>query len=118
MFELTVETRGRVAILRPRGNLFLPESEQLEERAEGLLRAGYERYVVNLGGLDYIGSSGIGVMVGLHKRVGKLGGRLLYTNVPAKATEILRMMGLEMLELMETEAEATAALGGEGEALP
>ena len=124
MFELVVETRGGVAILRPRGNLFLPESEQLEERAEGLLRAGYERYVVNLGGADYIGSSGIGAMASLHKRIAKLGGRLVFTDVPEKAIEVLHIMGLEMLELMDTEAEALASLGsdnaggGEGEALP
>ena len=107
-----METRGGVAILRPEGDLFMRESEVFEERVTELLRANFEKFIVNLGGVHYIGSSGIGALIWLYNQLQKMSGRLVATDVPAKVTEVLAMMGLTMIETMESEADAVATLSG------
>ena len=112
LFDLLVETRSGVAIMRPEGDLFLREAEVVEERATGLLRSGYERFVINLAGVKYIGSSGIGTLVWLHNKLSDMRGRLVLTEVPSKVTEVLAIMGLDVFEILPSEAEAFEALSG------
>lgn len=114
LFDLVVETRGGVAILRPHGDLFLRESEVFEERVTGLLRANFERFIVNLSGVRYIGSSGIGALINLHSQLKRMDGRMITTNVPEKVVAVLEMMGLTMIEIKESESEAFSELGGGG----
>jgi anti-anti-sigma factor len=114
LFDLVVETRGGVAIMRPDGDLFLRESEIFEERVTELLRANYERFIVNLKGVNYIGSSGIGALINLYNQLTKMGGRMVITNLPDKVVEVLQIMGLEIIETMDTEKEAVKALSKVG----
>lgn len=101
--------------MRPRGDLFVRECEKLEDSVNGLLRAGYELFLVDLSGIEYIGSSGIGVMVWMHKRMQKLEGRVIYVSAPEKVRRVLELMELTMLELAASEEEAFAILGKEKE---
>jgi len=103
-----------VAILRPHGDLFLRESEVFEERATGLLRANFESFVVNLSGVRYIGSSGIGALINLYNQLKRMDGRMIATNVPEKVVSVLEMMGLTMIEIMDSEAEAFSVFGDGG----
>ena len=103
-------------MLRPRGDLFIRESEKLEDSASGLIRAGYDMFLLELSGVNYIGSSGIGVIVWLHQRLRQLEGRLILTSPPEKVRRVLEMMELTMLERAETEKEAFRALGKENPA--
>jgi len=103
-----------VAILRPHGDLFLRESEVFEERVTGLLRANFERFIVNLSGVRYIGSSGIGALINLHSQLKRMDGRMITTNVPEKVVAVLEMMGLAMIEIKKSESEAFSELGGGG----
>jgi anti-sigma B factor antagonist len=107
---MVVETRGGVAIIRPHGDLFLRESDVFEERTTELLRANYELFLINLSGINYIGSSGIGALVNLYNQLTKIGGRLILTNLPDKVVEVLQIMGLELIDTMESEREALSEL--------
>ena len=98
--------------MRPEGDLFLREAEVVEERSRGLLRSGYERFVINLAGVKYIGSSGIGTLVWLHNKLSDMRGRLVLTEVPSKVTEVLAIMGLDVFEILPSEAEAFETLSG------
>ena len=98
--------------MRPEGDLFLRESEVVEERSTGLLRSGYERVILNLAGVKYIGSSGIGTLVWLQNKLNTMRGRLILTDVPSKVTEVLAIMDLDIFEILPSEAEAFEALSG------
>lgn len=102
-------------MVRPRGDLFIRESEKLEECVGDLVRAGYELFAVDLSGVGYIGSSGIGAIVWLHERLRQLKGRVIYACVPDKVKKVLEMMNLTMLEQVDSVETAMEILSKKGE---
>jgi anti-sigma B factor antagonist len=53
--------------------------------------------------VDYIDSSGIGWLVGNHKRFHEAGGQLILSRMPPVVEQVLRFCGLENLFHIETE---------------
>lgn len=100
-----------MAILRLFGDLFIKESSALEERTSDLLQREMRCLVVNLGSTKYIGSSGIGVLVNLHRQLSESDGRMILVDVPNKVTQVLEMMNLTMIEMMDDELAALDAIG-------
>ncbi len=52
---------------------------------------------VDLGGVSFMDSSGIAVLLRAHRRVGLLGGSMTVRNIPDQAGKVLRAAGLEKL---------------------
>ncbi|UCH83710.1 MAG: STAS domain-containing protein [Candidatus Latescibacterota bacterium] len=50
---------------------------------------------VDFGGLEYISSAGLGVLLGTQKRLSESGGRLKLTNMNRHIREIFRMAGFD-----------------------
>lgn len=110
-FNIEVEEREGMAILRLFGDLFIKESSALEKETEDFLGKGARYIVINLGGIKYIGSSGIGVLVNLHRQLSEAGGRMILVEVPDKVTQVLTMMNLTMIEMMADEPAALDSIG-------
>lgn len=107
--EIVSEIKGSVAIVRIKGDLFMAESESLRAATTEIIHSGYKNIVINLAGVNYIGSSGIGALIGLYNSLKKLGGRMIAASVPGKVVEVLELMNLSMLEIMDSEAQALKA---------
>ncbi|WP_350445954.1 anti-sigma F factor antagonist [Anaeromonas gelatinilytica] len=58
---------------------------------------GYKNISINLKGLNFMDSSGIGLIMGRYKLVNELGGRLFLTNVNFRVNKILDMSGIHKL---------------------
>ena len=56
---------------------------------------------LDLGGVSFMDSSGIALLLGARRRLGELGGTLRVVHVPAQAGKVLRAAGLD--KLMEFE---------------
>ena len=56
---------------------------------------------LDLGGVSFMDSSGIAVLLRAYKRLGELGGSVRVTNVPAQAERVLKAAGLNRLMKFE-----------------
>lgn len=59
------------------------------------------RVALDLGGVTFMDSSGIAVVLRLYKRVQELGGSVAVRNVPPHAAKVLRCAGLDRLMKFE-----------------
>ncbi len=71
-----------IAVLEPRGSIIGgKETDELKEKAKDLFEQGNRKLVVDLGGVNYINSTGIGALVGLHAMYTKGQGKIKLCNM-------------------------------------
>ncbi|MBN1398268.1 MAG: STAS domain-containing protein [Bacteroidetes bacterium] len=76
-----------IAVLEPRVSLIGgEETDQLKAKAKDLIEQGNKKLVLDLGGISYINSSGLGSLVNIHSMYQKIGGQIKLCNV-AKGVE-------------------------------
>ncbi|MDO5602037.1 MAG: STAS domain-containing protein [Oscillospiraceae bacterium] len=79
-------------------------AQQLRERLDGeILCAGPAETVLDFGGVSFMDSSGIGLILGRHKLMETLGGTLTVRNTPAQLERILKLAGVGRVESKEGE---------------
>jgi len=89
---LTIQTRevSHVSILDIEGRIVLgDEIQQLRDAVRGLIAAGKKKIILNLEGVDYIDSSGVGELVGCFTTVRNAGGELKLLNLTQKVQDVL-----------------------------
>jgi anti-sigma B factor antagonist len=69
----------------------------LERRLDGLVKAGKIRLVVDLSGVTYIASAGIGALINCQHQAKRGGGGLQLVNPTPNVREIFSILGLETL---------------------
>ena len=69
----------------------------LEQAGSALDRHLPLRCVLNLKGLAFMDSSGIAVIMGIHRRLIAYGGEFTVINVPGQAARVLRTAGVDRL---------------------
>ena len=71
-----------IAILEPRGSLIGgEETDELKTKAKDLIEQGNKKLVLDLGGVTYINSSGIGALVSIHSMYQKASGKIKLCNM-------------------------------------
>ena len=109
---LRVQTQvsGDVFILRCDGRIvFGDEGAVLRERAGNML-SGTPKIVVNLDGVDYIDSGGLGLLVGLFVSAKNRGGELKLVSPKKRITDVLRRTNLDTIfRVYGNDDEAVAA---------
>lgn len=104
------ETQG-VSIIVANGRLTLgAETNDLREAVKQLLEAGRTRIVLDLDKLDYIDSSGLGTLVGLHTTAASKGAHIKLTRVHGHLQELLVITKLlTVFDIYDDEAAAVAS---------
>ncbi len=105
---------GGVTIVRPTGRLTLSDSNgALKNAINSLVEAGRARFVLNLEGVPYVDSSGLGEIASAHVTGSRTGGPLLLAAVPARVMEALTITKLtRVLSAVPDEQAAVAKLQG------
>ena len=99
--EIEVRSQSDVKILKLRGRLSLGDSvDRMRDTCDDLLNSGNVRWVVDLGEVPMVDSSGIGLLVRYLTAAKQRGGSLKLLNPSKFAVQTLRMTGL--LNLFET----------------
>ena len=113
MADITITERqaGDVTIVDLEGKVTIGEgSVALRTTIRRLLGEGKSKILLNLAGVGYIDSSGIGELVGSFTTVTNRGGKLKLLHLPAKLNELLHVTQLiTVFEVYENEAEALAS---------
>ena len=111
---LTVQTQisGDVFILGCNGRIvFGAEGAVLRERVGSML-PGTPKIVVNLDGVDYIDSGGLGILVGLLVSARNRGGELKLVSPRERVKDVLRNTNLDRIfRVYGNNDEAVAAFG-------
>jgi anti-sigma B factor antagonist len=110
MAELNISERqaGDVTILDIEGRITIGEgSVALRTAIRRLLSEGKKNILLNLGGVNYIDSSGIGELVSSFTTVKKEGGSLKLLNLTQKVQDLLAITKLlTVFDVYENEEEA------------
>jgi anti-sigma B factor antagonist len=99
---------GGVVVLDLKGRLTLGDGDQLlKDKVNSLVNQGHKRIVVNLAGVPYIDSAGLGEIVGSYTTVSRQGGSLKLLNLTKKITDLLAITKLlTVFEAFDSEDEA------------
>ena len=113
MADITISERqaGDVTILDLDGKVTIGEgSVALRNTIRRLLGDGKSKILMNLGGVGYIDSSGIGELVSSFTAVNKEGGTLKLLNLTQKIQDLLAITKLlTVFDVYEDEAEALSS---------
>jgi anti-sigma B factor antagonist len=99
---------GDVTILDLKGKLTLNEGDALlKDKVNSLILEGQKKLVINLEGVPYIDSAGLGEIVRTYTTVSRQGGRLKLLNLTKRIQDLLSITKLlTVFETYENEEEA------------
>jgi anti-sigma B factor antagonist len=93
-FSARIRQAGAVSLLDVSGRLTSFEVGALRDSISRLLKQGHKDIVLNLSGLQYLDSSGIGELARLYVTVVKQGGQMKVIGLSSKVEEILKITKL------------------------
>ena len=97
-----------VTILDLKGKITLGEGDEaLRDHISGLLQKGQKKILLNLEGVPYIDSAGLGEVVRTYTTVSRQGGQLKLVNLTKRITDLLMITKLlTVFETFDAEPEA------------
>jgi anti-sigma B factor antagonist len=109
-FRIDQESRGAAQIIRLAGSLDMYSFPRLESQLNALFQQGRYSLVLDCRDLDYIGSAGLGALIGFAKQAREHKGDLRLFNVPERIYKIIELLGFtKILEVYQTEDDAVAS---------
>ena len=107
---MQIEERGvgDVTILDLKGKMTLGEGDELlKDKINSLIHQGQRKLLLNLEGVPYIDSAGLGEIVRTYTTVSRQGGSLKLVNLTKRITDLLSITKLlTVFETFDTEQEA------------
>jgi anti-sigma B factor antagonist len=106
--EIAERTVNEVTILDLKGKMTLGEGDELlKEKINSLLAAGRKKLLLNLEGVPYIDSAGLGEVVRTYTTVSRQGGSLKLLNLTKRIEDLLSITKLlTVFETFDSETEA------------
>jgi len=114
--ELSLSTRAVAGhtVLEVGGEVDVYTAPRLRERLIELIEGGARSVVVDLGRVEFLDSTGLGVLVGALKRLRAVGGSLGLVCGQERLLKIFRITALDrVFALYDTVDAATAAMGAD-----
>lgn len=109
-FRIDLETRGRVQFVRLTGSLDMYSFPRLETQLNALFQQGHYAILLECKDLDYIGSAGLGALIGFAKEARSHGGDVKLLHVPERIYNIIELLGFtKVLQVHQDEAAALAS---------
>jgi anti-sigma B factor antagonist len=91
--------QGDRTVLKLQGRLTIAETEELRDKIDELVRGGRVQIALDVAGVPYMDSAGLGEVTRLYLTVSRANGQLKLINVPKKVGELLDVTRLrEILE--------------------
>ena len=99
---------GEVTILDLKGKMTLGEGDELlKDKINSLMNQGRGKILLNLEGVPYIDSAGLGEIVRTYTTVSRQGGTMKLVNLTKRITDLLSITKLlTVFETFDNEAEA------------
>ncbi|GFK92511.1 Putative anti-sigma factor antagonist BtrV [Fundidesulfovibrio magnetotacticus] len=111
--ELIVTTTGPVTVLKIDGRLDSGSSKELEDKVMGVVTGGATKVVMDFGGVDYINSSGLRVLLMAFQHLKRGGGMLHLCDIKDYMREVFEISGYnELFPIFPDQAQAVAGFKG------
>ena len=106
--EIVERTVNEVTVLDLKGKMTLGEGDELlKDKINSLLAAGKKKLLLNLEGVPYIDSAGLGEVVRTYTTVSRQGGSLKLLNLTKRIEDLLSITKLlTVFDTFDSEAEA------------
>jgi anti-sigma B factor antagonist len=111
-FRIDRDTRGDVEVIRLTGSLDMYSFPRLETQINTLFQENRFALLLDCRDLDYIGSAGLGALIGFAKQAREKKGDVKLVNVPERIYKIIELLGFtKVLQVHTDEAAALASFG-------
>jgi|SRR5215471_774216 len=108
--QATIREVGKVAIIDIKGNVTMAGGlGDLRDAVKSALDAGQKNILLNLGGVEYVDSSGLGEMAGMYITVSNLGGSMKLVNTRPRVDSLLQITRLYTILVSFTDEESALA---------
>ena len=106
--QIEERSAGDVVVLDLKGKMTLGEGDELlKDKINSLIHQGQKKLLLNLEGVPYIDSAGLGEIVRTYTTVSRQGGNLKLVNLTKRITDLLSITKLlTVFETFDSEAEA------------
>lgn len=109
-FRIDREPRGSVQLIRLGGSLDMYSFPRLEAQLNAIFQEKQYYVVLDCRDLDYIGSAGLGALIGFAKQAREHNGDVRLLNVPDRIYKIIELLGFtKVLQVHNTEEDAVAS---------
>jgi anti-sigma B factor antagonist len=111
--DIKCDERETATCLTVAGKLDLMNAVEVKEMVKALLERDRTKIHIDMSGVDFINSSGLGAMVSMLKEIRMRQGRLTLSNLAPYIVEIFEITQLSnVFEIYNTVEEAMASQGG------
>jgi len=110
--QIDQKVAGDVAVITVKGDITLNAGGDvlLKDKVQSLLQQGHAKIVIDLGGVSYVDSAGLGQLVQIHATTKNHGGSLRLANVTKRLKDLLVVTKLvTVFDTYNSEAEALAS---------
>ena len=110
--QIDLEHNGKTLIVRLKGELDHHTADTLKQRMEDAIKQGQLTHIIlSLKYLDFMDSSGLGVILGRYKQITAKGGKMVVCDVSPAVNRLFQMSGLfKILSIHENERQALLSL--------
>jgi len=111
--KVKIERVGNTLLARLAGELDLKTAPVFREEVEQelYLHRDFKNLALDLGGVTFIDSSGLGAILGRYRSISQGGGRMIAFGLSPQVRKIFDLSGLsKIIDLYETEGQALKAL--------
>lgn len=106
----TITVGSDCALIRVAGEIDVFTASQLRETVIDLIANGVSHAIADLRGVEFLDSTGLGAIVGGHKRLRDIDGSLILAASPDRIVRLFRITGLDQaFSLYKSVPEAIAA---------
>ena len=110
--EVTEQRSGEIEVLELKGRLDAASAKALKEKVQSLVEQQRVKLVLDMGDIDFIDSSGLGVLVAALRSANKKGGDVKIAALQNKIRSIFELTRLHrVFEIFDTAETAIASFG-------
>lgn len=112
--QIDLEVNRRTLIVRLKGELDHHSADIVRAKMEQAIERGDTNHIVlSMKDLNFMDSSGLGVILGRYKQITSRGGKMVVCDVSPAIYRLFEMSGLfKILSIQENEKNALSSLGG------
>ena len=110
--QIQEKMTGDVAVIAVNGEITLNAGGDvlLKDKVQSLLQQGHKKIVIDLGGVSYVDSAGLGQLVQIHATTRNQGGALRLANVTKRLKDLLVVTKLvTVFDSYNSESDAVAS---------
>jgi len=94
---ITKMKEGNATVVAVKGRMDVVSLPEFENEMEGLMAAGENNFIIDLGELDYISSAGLRSLLAMVKKLNIDGGKLFLASVKGLVQRVIKISGFTLI---------------------